>query len=277
MAHGQARRRASGSRPTSAASRRASCKKVGAARGTRHDDHVPPRPARSSASRQFDPETIRDRLEAKATCTTASSIVFRDEAAGDEARRSSTPGGIADFLTKLVTERGKPPTAPQVVLLRAHGREGVPHRGGAAVDRVARRDDPVVRQRHPDHAGRHARAGLPGRRSSRRCAPSSTTTNLAPKGVTLTAEDIREGVVGDAVDLHARAAVPGPDQGAAQQPRGAGAGRRRGAPRARELPAREPAPRARRSSRASSLAARRARRRARPRRRCRARRRSRTG
>ena len=102
------------------------------------------------------------------------------------------------------------------------------------MDRVARGDDPLVRERHPDHAGRHARAGLPRRRSSRRCAPSSTHANLEPKGVTLTAEDIREGIVGDPVDLHAGAAVPGADQGAARQPRGAGAGRRRRAAGARD-------------------------------------------
>jgi DNA gyrase subunit B/topoisomerase-4 subunit B len=61
--------------------------------------------------------------------------------------------------------------------------------------------------------------------------------NLAPKGVTLTAEDIREGHRRHPVDVHAGAAVPGADQGAARQPRGAGAGRRRGAPGAGALPA----------------------------------------
>ncbi len=44
------------------------------------------------------------------------------------------------------------------------------------------------------------------------------THNLSPKGVTLTAEDIREGMTGVLVDLHRRAAVPGADQGSAEQP-----------------------------------------------------------
>jgi hypothetical protein len=52
------------------------------------------------------------------------------------------------------------------------------------------------------------------------------THELTPRGVTLTAEDIREGLL--AVSrCSSRAAVPGPDQGQAQQPRGAWPGRRR--------------------------------------------------
>ena len=52
------------------------------------------------------------------------------------------------------------------------------------------------------------------------------THNLTPKGVTLTAEDIREGLVGVLSVVHPGPAVPGPDQGPAEQPRGA-VGRRR--------------------------------------------------
>ena len=45
------------------------------------------------------------------------------------------------------------------------------------------------------------------------------THNLSPKGVTLTAEDIREGLVGVLSVFVAGAAVPGPDQGSAEQSR----------------------------------------------------------
>ena len=45
------------------------------------------------------------------------------------------------------------------------------------------------------------------------------THNLSPKGVTLTAEDIREGLTGVLSVFIAGAAVPGPDQGSAEQPR----------------------------------------------------------
>ena len=47
------------------------------------------------------------------------------------------------------------------------------------------------------------------------------THNLSPKGVTLTAEDIREGLTGVLSVFVAGAAVPGADQGSAEQPRGA--------------------------------------------------------
>ena len=47
------------------------------------------------------------------------------------------------------------------------------------------------------------------------------THNLSPKGVTLTAEDIREGLTGVLSVFIAGAAVPGADQGSAEQPRAA--------------------------------------------------------
>ena len=44
------------------------------------------------------------------------------------------------------------------------------------------------------------------------------THDIKMKGLKITAEDIREGVVARAVGVRPRAAVPGADQGAAQQP-----------------------------------------------------------
>ena len=61
------------------------------------------------------------------------------------------------------------------------------------------------------------------------------THNLSPKGVTLTAEDIREGLVARAQRVRAGAAVPGADQGPAEQPRGDVGGRLAGAAGARAL------------------------------------------
>ena len=78
------------------------------------------------------------------------------------------------------------------------------------------------------------------------------THNLSPKGVTLTAEDIREGLVGDPQRVRPGAAVPGPDQGPAEQSRDAGRGRRRGASGARALAESQHLDRRSRSSRGSS-------------------------
>ena len=71
---------------------------------------------------EFDAETIRERLEAKTYLHGGLKIAFRDEAAEHAARCFEHEGGIADYLAKMVAERGKAPTAPQVVLLRAQRR-----------------------------------------------------------------------------------------------------------------------------------------------------------
>ena len=61
------------------------------------------------------------------------------------------------------------------------------------------------------------------------------THNLSPKGVTLTAEDIREGLVARAQRVRAGAAVPGPDQGSPEQPGSDVGGRLAGSAGARAL------------------------------------------
>ena len=272
----QARRRASASRRFERGKPTSKLKKLGAARGTGTTITSGPTP-RSSASSSFDPRPIRVRLEAKATCTRASRSSSRDEAAGTDARCSSTRAASPTSCRSSSPSAARRPTRAAGVLLRARTDDeaALAHRGRAAVDRVARRDDPLLRQRasRRTRAARTSRASA--RRSSRRCATSSRRTNSTPKGVTLTAEDIREGVVGVLSRLRARAAVPGADQGAAQQPRGAGAGRQRGAPGARAASCCENTTAGAADRRAHRhWPRRRARRRARPRRRCRARRRS---
>jgi DNA gyrase subunit B/topoisomerase-4 subunit B len=51
------------------------------------------------------------------------------------------------------------------------------------------------------------------------------THNLSPKGVTLTAEDIREGLTGVLSLVHRGAAVSGADKGSPEQRRGSVSGR----------------------------------------------------
>ena len=63
------------------------------------------------------------------------------------------------------------------------------------MDRIDRRAHSQLRQRHSDRIGRHARqrlrAGL-----GKAVRNYIETHNLSPKGVTLTSEDIREGLTG---------------------------------------------------------------------------------
>ncbi|HEY4395619.1 MAG TPA: ATP-binding protein, partial [Polyangia bacterium] len=87
-------------------------RKAGAARGTGTSISFRPDPE-IFGKQAFSAETIRFRLDAKAFLHKGLAIVFKDEAA-KTTETFEHPGGIADFLTKLVTDRGKAPTAPQV-------------------------------------------------------------------------------------------------------------------------------------------------------------------
>ena len=61
------------------------------------------------------------------------------------------------------------------------------------------------------------------------------THNLSPKGVTIAADDIREGLTGVAQPVHPGAAISGPDEGSPEQPGARLGGRRRRPARARAL------------------------------------------
>src|SRR5262245_6926067 len=87
-------------------------KKIGPARGTGTKIMFRPDP-QIFGKQQFSADTIRFRLDAKAFLHKGLTIVFIDEAAKTE-ETFEHAGGIADFLGKMVTERGKPPTSPQV-------------------------------------------------------------------------------------------------------------------------------------------------------------------
>ena len=67
-----------------------------------------------------------------------------------------------------------------------------------------------------------------------------TVHNLVPRGLTIAAEDAREGLVARARDQDRAAAVPGADEGAPQQRRGHAGHRRHRAHRARERAERQP-------------------------------------
>jgi DNA gyrase/topoisomerase IV subunit B len=119
-------------------------------------------------------------------------VTFEDETTGDKdglpARR-----GLVDYLKKIVAERGaKPVHEAPFVVAEGERREA---RARPAVDRVHRRTPAQLRQRHPDRLGRHTRERLP-RGVGKAVRNYIETHNLSPKGVTLTAEDIREGMTG---------------------------------------------------------------------------------
>src|SRR5438270_4548276 len=147
---------------------------------------------------KFDPAMIRERLEARSYLHRGMEVVFRDQTAEPAAEVTfKHEGGIAEFMGKLVAERGKPTVPP------ANG----------SIAQVYKSSEGDVRMEvallWTESTDEHVRSyvnGIPtanggtheaGLRSGVVKAVRNyiETHDLTPKGVTLTAEDIREGVV----------------------------------------------------------------------------------
>ena len=168
-------------------------RKAGAARGTGTSISFRPDPE-IFGKQAFSAETIRFRLDAKAFLHKGLAIVFKDEGA-KTTETFEHPGGIADFLTKLVVDRGKAPTAPQVFYFERSGEAGF--RIEVAMQWTESHEETIrsyVNGIPTISGGTHEQ----GFRAAivKAVRAFIETSNLAPKGVTLTAEDIREGLVG---------------------------------------------------------------------------------
>jgi DNA gyrase subunit B len=147
------------------------------------------------AKAQFDAEGVLERLEAKAYLHGGLVIVFKDEATG-EAKELNHPNGIADFLPQYIAQRGKPQTHAGIFFLD----QATEKDGGIRIEVAL-----AWTESHDDHVRSYVN-GIP-------TADGGTHVNglnsaivkavrafvearkIQVKGVTLTAEDIREGVV----------------------------------------------------------------------------------
>jgi DNA gyrase subunit B/topoisomerase-4 subunit B len=166
--------------------------KGGQARGTgttiefRPDPDIFPDP-------RFDPKLIREVLEAKCYLHRGLRIVYRDAtgesgAAYHEFRHEE---GIQAYLQKLVADRGKRPTQDLVFYL---ARESDPRMEVALqwTDETAEYLRSYANGIHTSSGGSHElglKAGI-----VKAVRNYIETHELSPKGVTLTAEDIREGI-----------------------------------------------------------------------------------
>jgi DNA gyrase subunit B len=168
-------------------------KKLGAARGSgttiffRPDATIFPKV-------EFDPEVIKQRLEVSSYLHKGVKLTFEDEDKGEKVSYQHTEG-LVDYLRKIVTERTAAPVH-EVPFTLVRGDEG-----GIRLDLVlqwTQSTDEHVRSYvngiPTGSGGTHEngfRAGL-----GKAVRNFIDTHNLSPKGVTLTAEDIREGLVG---------------------------------------------------------------------------------
>jgi DNA gyrase subunit B len=166
-------------------------KKVGAARGSGTTVYFHP-DATIFPKIEFDPAIIRERLEVASYLHKGVKVVFEDETSKSRVVFEHAEG-LIDYQKKILAERGaKPVHEVPFVLTRDEGlRLDLVLQWTEATDEHLRS---YVNGIPTGSGGTHEnglRAGL-----GKAVRNFIDTHNLSPKGVTLTAEDIREGLIG---------------------------------------------------------------------------------
>jgi DNA gyrase subunit B/topoisomerase-4 subunit B len=166
-------------------------KKLGPARGSGTAVYFHPDPA-VFPKIEFDAQTIRERLEIVSYIHKGVRVTFENEVEGTR-EVFQHDEGLQDYLRKIVSERGAKPVHEAAFV---QTREGGP-RLDLVLQWTESTDEHVrsyVNGIPTGSGGTHEnglRAGL-----GKAVRNYIDTHNLSPKGVTLTAEDIREGLVG---------------------------------------------------------------------------------
>jgi DNA gyrase subunit B/topoisomerase-4 subunit B len=166
-------------------------RKIGPARGTGTTVYFHP-DATIFPKIEFDPDVIRQRLEVVSYLHKGVKVLFENEPAGTREVFEHSEG-LADYLKKILGERGaKPVHEAPFSLFKENGlRLDLALQWTEATDEHLRS---YVNGIPTGSGGTHEngfRAGL-----GKAVRNFIDTHNLSPKGVTLTAEDIREGLVG---------------------------------------------------------------------------------
>src|SRR2546426_366897 len=166
-------------------------KKVGAARGSGSTVYFHPDPT-IFPKIEFDPATIRERLEVVSYIHKGVRVTFNNEVDGTK-EVFQHEEGLQDYLKKTVSDRGAKAVheAPFVLAREAEPRVDFVLQWTESTDEHIRS---YVNGIPTGSGGTHEnglRAGL-----GKAVRNVIDTHNLSPKGVTLTAEDIREGIVG---------------------------------------------------------------------------------
>jgi DNA gyrase subunit B/topoisomerase-4 subunit B len=167
-------------------------KNLGQARGTGTTVYFHPDPT-VFPKIEFDPALIRERLEIISYLHRGVKVVFENEAAGGTREIFQHEEGLSDYLAKIVRERGaKPVHEAPFVLQRENGlRADLVLQWTEATDEHLRS---YVNGIPTGSGGTHEnglRAGI-----GKAVRNFIETHSLSPKGVSLTAEDIREGLTG---------------------------------------------------------------------------------
>ena len=186
-------------------------KKGGMIRGTGTSVYFRPDPAIFGKNTAFDPILLHESLEAKSYLHKGLKLTFKDGTTG-HTHQFVHEQGIEEYLTKLVRERGKKPTAEFVFYLdkKLNGSGNLTTNGDGFAMEVALQwtDEPAEFVRSyvngvaTSSGGTHElglRAGI-----VKAVRNYMDTHNLTPKGLSIQAEDIREGLacVMSALILH---------------------------------------------------------------------------
>ncbi|HSN82676.1 MAG TPA: DNA topoisomerase IV subunit B [Polyangiales bacterium] len=153
--------------------------------------HFRPDPEIFGKRLELDAARVAERLEAKTYLHRGLKIVFVDEKTGDR-KEFEHPGGIVDFLEKLVREHGKPPVhkEPFTIEHEEDPRFEVALRWTEATDEVIRSYANGI---PTPSGGTHENGFKQGLAKAIR--NHMDTQKLTPKGVKVTSDDIREGLV----------------------------------------------------------------------------------
>jgi DNA gyrase subunit B len=158
-------------------------------RGTGTTIYFRPDPEIFGAKLAFDSQDVRSRLEAKTFLHKGLGVRFEDEATGEKIDYAHS-GGISDYLVKIVAERGKAAIQAQPFeLVKDQPRLEIALLWTEATDEHIRS---YVNGIPTPAGGTHEQGVKSGLVKAVRNFVE--THGLAPKGVNVTAEDIREGV-----------------------------------------------------------------------------------
>jgi DNA gyrase subunit B len=167
-------------------------KKVGSVRGKRGTRiSFRPDPEIFGKKLRFDGDVVRTRLEAKSYLHKGLELVFKDEATGTRTAFVH-PGGIVEYLGRLVTDAGKGSVNPDPFVLE---RDETPRLELALTwteepsERLLTYANGIPTQNGGTHEGGLKTAMTKAVRAF------MAAKGISPKGVTVTADDIREGVI----------------------------------------------------------------------------------
>ena len=149
---------------------------------------------RSSRPRTSTPTLIKAHLEDMSYIHSGLKITFKNEVTERDVRPDAIPAASRSSSTRLVAEGQKP--AVTEAPFHARARQRREDGGRPAVDRIDRRDDPLATSTAsaPSAGGTHESGFKSG--IGKAIRNYIETHDVKIKGLTITAEDIREGIVG---------------------------------------------------------------------------------